>query len=399
MKEILLRDQSFRIEIKLLLFLLMLSLINKGFGLKLDQFYYILTAIAICFFFLKNRKYSRNMSFVDLFILFFLYLLTLGIFNNNFSSFIFIDIFNFSAFLTLYVRGKYHSNNYYYTKVLPKFGLWVNIISILISFIWVSAYGLAVSTLSEGRGIIDNSDVSTSLMSAKYLMYGSLFLYPLVTYVEKKSHRSIYFLGLIMFIIFSLLMGSRGSSVLALIILLVTSKINMGNNKIQKSQFTKYLIIFIGSISLFGFSNLISSFNYLTERFVSESLGDYRNEESLLVLDSLSVQEFLFGRGFGAANKYWIFEHIENGVNTVHYGPVFLILKGGILLLIFIYSYLIKSFTRLWKIKYLRPYAIIIFTFVVLDFSHNNYSDYFKMVYVFFAIGIANQLKNENITH
>ena len=242
-------------------------------------------------------------------------------------------------------------------------------------------------------------NVSTSLMSAKYLMYGSLFLYPLVTYVEKKSHRSIYFLGLMLFIIYSLLMGSRGSSVLALIILLVTSKINMGNNKIQKSQSIKYLIFFIILISLFGFSNLISSFNYLSERFVSESLGDYRNLESLLVLESLSVQEFLVGRGFGAANKYWIFENVENGVNTVHYGPIFLILKGGVFFLIFIYSYLIKSFTRLWKIKYLRPYSIIIFTFIVLDFSHNNYTDYFKMVYVFFAIGLASQLKNENITH
>ncbi|MBA6156289.1 hypothetical protein H3Z83_07155 [Tenacibaculum sp. S7007] len=369
---------------------------NKGFDLEIKGVVYgVLGGVYLLLFF-RNILYKQlKLNFFIFYFLFLIYLLFLGVINENFSSYLFFDLLTFSSIIFIFLIGKEDKQSYFY-KTLPRLGVWINIISLSLALLYVLNYGLTTSSIKTGRGL---NDLKGSLFSPKYLMYGSFFIYPLVVYVKNKTDKLIYLIGMVFFIAFSLFMGSRGTTVIGIVVMGITYYVE---SKIEGKKILKLgrlVLIFFGLIlfAVFSESNKIfSSIEYLLLRFESGKVGVHRNEEAFSVINSLTTSELFTGRGLGASNKYWIFSDLINGVNNVHYGSVFLLLKGGFFFLFMIYIKIISSLIKLWKHDVLKPYSIILITFIITDFSHNNFNNFANLIFMFVALTATNLIKYES---
>jgi hypothetical protein len=226
------------------------------------------------------------------------------------------------------------------------------------------------------------------VLSPKFFLYPSLFLYPLIGYLDSKKDKYIYNISILLFIFFSLIMAARGSTVVALIV------ISLSNILIKKQitivKFVRYLCICVCLLSIiYCIPVLKSSIEYLVYRYENEQLTGVRMEEATDILNNLTRKQFVFGKGLGGANTYWIFSDLPHGVNTVHYGWAFLILKGGIILLCLIYGKILLSIWKLWKTRDKIPYAIILITFLLLEFSHTNFNSIQNLSFMFIALSYS----------
>jgi hypothetical protein len=201
-------------------------------------------------------------------------------------------------------------------------------------------------------------------------------------------------------------MSSRSTTSIAIVVFILTNlhikniKINF---KILLNKKFIFMIVtaFISVIILYQIPIIRSSVDLLIYRFFDEGeFGEHRTLESSIIYNSLTFYELIFGKGLGAANKYWIFNNVPNGVNSVHYGYMFLILKGGILFLIFIYGKIILKMISFLRSKELVPYGIILIAFLLLESSHTSFNSYYNLIFLFITLSASvsakNQIRDEN---
>lgn len=342
-----------------------------------------------------TRNFSEaqiNKKFFFLYSFYLFILLIAGVVNNNFVSYIYADLFSFGAIIFIFISGKFN-RLYFFTQILPKVGLIINIVIVIFVGFYILFNNTTIASMEGGRGL---DEITGKIMSPKQLMYGSLLLYPLSVFIEKKRDRLFYDFTIIMFIFFSLAMASRGSTVVAIIVLCLTlierNKIPLNLSSLLNTKVFRIIFVILAVFSvLYQIPKVGSAVDYLLFRFTSgeTSIDAERTEESEEILRHFSLNEILFGRGLGAANTYWIFESVKNGVNNVHYGWMFLVLKGGISLLILVYGKILQSIFRLWKGRILRPYAFILISVVFLEFSHTMFISFYLTSFIFIAIAAA----------
>lgn len=383
-------------------------IVNFGFLLSIvikydiKTFVYALVGITYLFYLIKNiNKTQINKTYFFFYLGYLLILFVYGVISNNFKSYIYADLFSFGAIIFMFISGKFN-RLYFFTRVLPKIGVIVNVTILFFVIIYLIFYNTTIASIEGGRGL---DDVTGKIMSPKQLMYGSLLLYPLSIYAEKRRDKFIYDISMVLFIFFSLAMASRGSTVVAILIFALTIFERRGVSLNFKSilsfkTFKIIVIMILALIIVYQIPKIGSAIDYLSFRFTSneKSIGADRTEETEAILSHLSFNQLIFGKGLGSSNIYWIFENVENGVNNVHYGWMFLILKGGIAFLIFVYGKVLLSITKLWNSKYLKPYCFILLAFIFLEFSHTMFTSFYLISFVFIALGAADVrvIKNNN---
>lgn len=347
----------------------------------------------IIYIVLNGRKIDDE--FYMLYVLYGFYLLVLGILNNNFKSYIYWDLFSFCAFIFIFISGIKADRFDFFTRIFPLIGVIINIIAIALVLLHILNHGLIIASMSEGR--LFDEQVSR-VMSPKQFMYGSLFFYPLLVYLKSKKYRLVYDLSILLFIFLSLAMGSRGTTLTGIVVFVLTTIRRTGLTLNLKSIFKKKAL-FVSAVLLIMFvtvsqiPQINDAVEFLAYRFTAvdeDYLGASRTEEAKEVISNLSFREVLLGRGLGAANTYWIFSDVPNGVNNVHYGWIFLILKGGIIFLILIYGKIIYTLIKLWRIKQLQPYSVLLITFLLLECSHTNFISFYNVSFLFIAISAGN---------
>jgi hypothetical protein len=330
-------------------------------------------------------------------------LLVYGVLNGNFISFVYADVMAFGSAIFIFMPGWRNDKYIFFTDTLPKIGSVVNAISIFSVLFYISKYGLIMASIDTGRGL---GTSSAKIMSPKHLLYGSFFIFPLVVYVKSNIGKSMYYMGMVCFVFFSLAMASRGTTIMAVFLFLLTILYSSKEKVSISGLFNKKFFLIIVGILVFGvilyqIPAVKASVEYLVFRFTNDDreIGAARTKEATEILTSLNTFELFFGKGIGAANVYWIFAAVENGVNNVHYGWVFLILKGGITFLVLIYGKIILSIKKLWFKQDLQPYAFILIIFLMTEMSHTTFNSFYKLSFIFLAIfasGLPSRKKQLN---
>lgn len=364
-------------------FIFLLNLyLNKDIKLHL----YACICIIYLLYLLKNfiRIYKLN-KYVYLYVIYVSFLLFLGVYNKNYNSYLFYDFLGFFSILFILLPFSYKDTSCFFNKYLPKIGVYLNILCIVFAIIFILKRGILISTMEDR---LMYGEQEGEVLSPKFFLYPSLFLYPLIGYLDSKKDKYIYNISILLFIFFSLIMAARGSTVVALIV------ISLSNILIKKQitivKFVRYLCICVCLLSIiYCIPVLKSSIEYLVYRYENEQLTGVRMEEATDILNNLTRKQFVFGKGLGGANTYWIFSDLPHGVNTVHYGWAFLILKGGIILLCLIYGKILLSIWKLWKTRDKIPYAIILITFLLLEFSHTNFNSIQNLSFMFIALSYS----------
>lgn len=366
----------------------------------------IIFALLLIFLIFRNIRYI--FKFEKYYLLYFIYLLILllkGLYYENFSSYILFDIVCFSAFLISLIAFGFkssYSKPSFFIDELPKIAYVLNISSLFFLVIFIILNGFSMASVENGRGL---DDLTTKLMSPKYFLTISLFFYPLKSYVTEKKKRIVFDLAIISYIFFSLAMASRSTTIIGVIVLIATY-FNTKQIKINFSLFFNkrfHIFIFLGVISalmLYQIPKIGSATDFLIYRFTEEkNLGESRTEEALEIYKALSTNELFFGKGLGAANTYWIFDDVPNGVNSAHYGWMFLILKGGILFMIFIYGKIVVNIIFFLRSKELVPYGITLSAFLFLEYSHTSFNSFFNLSFMFIALSAFTINTNKNVVN
>jgi hypothetical protein len=387
-----LKTKNNSIYIILYVLLIISNYINQSININLNLF--ISLQLGITYFIFGSLYIKKSNKFDNYFIFYSVYLIFLliyGIIVNNYTSFILADILSFFSFLIIVISSTFKSKTEFYTVILPTLGVYINIISFIFVFIYIAQNGLSVASMTEGRNIEIISGVA---MSPKYLLFNSLFLYPLVFYTKVRWHRLIYHISIIMFILLSLAMASRGTLIIGIVVLLLS----LFNNRTKRISFinifVSLVIVFVLFWALYQIPKVRSATDFTITRF-DNSLTSSRSEEANEIFNSLTPIERIFGKGLGASNKTWIFIDTPYGVNNAHFGWIYLILKGGVLFLVFIYSKIILSCIKLFRHKYLRAYAIVLLAFLLLEISHTSFNSFYKLNLMFLSIS-ASSVLNRN---
>ena len=381
------------LEVSLFLIINLIFLLSVVITFDLKMLLYGVVGITYMLYIIRNiNQVQIKKSFFFCYIFYILILLFVGLFNNNFVSYIYADLFSFGAVIFIFISGKFN-RLYFFSKVLPRIGLIINVVILVFVAIYLMFNNTTIASMEGGRGL---DEVTGKIMSPKQLMYGSLLLYPLSIFLEKKSERLLYDFTIILFIFFSLAMASRGSTMVGIIVLCLTiferNKIPIKLSSIFNAKiFRVFFILVIAFVVVYQIPKVGSAIDYLVFRFTSgeTSIDAERTEETREILQHLSFDEVLFGRGLGAANTYWIFENVENGVNNVHYGWMFLVLKGGLMFLMVVYGKILYSIFKLWKNRILKPYAFILISVVFLEFSHTMFTSFYLTSFIFIAIAAS----------
>jgi hypothetical protein len=397
--------KNFLLEGKLFIVFNIIYFLNLIVDVNIDL-KLIFAVILIIYLFINFKNIYKIEKYYLFYTFYLLLLFFIGISNNNFSSYIYYDILCFSSFLIILISFRYKStafNSSFFNNELPNIAFVLIILSFFFLLIYIYKFSFNIASIENGRGL---DDLETKIMSPKYFLTSSLLFYPLKFYVSKKRKRIIFDISIIIFIFFSLAMSSRGTTSIAVIVFILTN-LQIKNIKINfkillnKKFIFMIVIAFFSLIVLYQIPLIRSAVDLLIYRFTVEGkLGEHRTLESSIIYNSLSFYELIFGKGLGAANTYWIFNNVPNGVNNVHYGYMFLILKGGILFLIFIYAKIIIKLISFLKSKELVPYGIILFSILLSEFSHTNFNSFYTLSFLFItlsaSIPVKNQIRDEN---
>jgi hypothetical protein len=142
-------------------------------------------------------------------------------------------------------------------------------------------------------------------------------------------------------------------------------------------------------------------FSFLIMRFQGVDY-DYaevspRDLEANLYFSTLSIYELLLGKGMGGVNMFPFGNYSENGMMMLHRGENNLILKGGIVYLMLIYGAAFISLIKLFRLKstYRYSWIAVILIYLLLERGHQQYSQFFMLL--FFSLAISYAFSNKNV--
>jgi hypothetical protein len=388
---------------KMLLLMLIIYLIEMLFPLtNIDLFYRLSYAVTfiiplICIKFLIVK--TRNSRLVLLLIFYLVILLIIGILNQNWSSYILFDLKSFLLLLIFLVPFNENTLKFITTKLPNTMAGWLYI-SLPVSWYFILTMGLQPG--SDGlRLAVSNNSNGFGFENTYTFIEFSVLLLPFIT-ILKGFKKIIVIASAGTFFLVSFFTITRGATLLCIISFILMSYMlsKSSKNKEKYKIFILFAVLFILILQIYESYKIYNSFSYFVERMTTEeNFTSYRSEEQYDFFTDSSITEIIFGRGLGGAHEFGIWKNttLKHGINMTHYGYLFFVLKGGIILLIAIYGLAILSMIKLWKYGGIyKSFSIVIFLYLFYEISITKFFDPIFMFLPLISIFLAKNLPKFN---
>lgn len=385
---------------KLILTLLSLIYLSQCFRIiflpEIFKFVIYFTTILInftIFYGLRNFHFKR----LGITAIIFLLLLCIGVANGNWVNFIFADFLNFSILFIILLKRENLDD--FITGLVNIFAV-LSLVGAGCAIIYLNSIGFSAATSLKSRLTFDTDAEVLFLKNALAVCRVSVFLLPFVWSVN--SIRKVLIISSVaVFFAVSVMMLSRAGVGAVTLSVILTLAVGIKKRKIK---LITIFLLFVSVIALIAIArNLFQDFFLLFELIERRFLGieysqgqeqritDPRDIEAFYFYKSLSIFEWIFGRGFGGTNTNPFGKMDQRGLAMLHRGENMLILKGGILLLVTCYGTLVYSFAKLVmsNLKYSAPFASCILIYFLLERGHNQIGYMFSTIFVVLAVHYA----------
>jgi hypothetical protein len=321
------------------------------------------------------------------------FLICLGILNGNFYKYIFFDIHIYASlvFLTFFSRDS--SVTEHYDKI-PKLFAKLLIISIPVASILFILFGSFNLKDTLGRSLLNNMNLDFD----EKMFMAPIIIAPLIVPFVNRMSRSLKYIVLFantLVLIYGAITATRSVIIVSLIAFLSIINIRL---KIKENRLYLILISVI-VLTVFSITNkkvntlIRSKIDFAISRF--EFKGTFtngRNTEVEGLFKEYNTFELIFGRGAGAEQKFGFWKTKlkpqEHGINFTHFGFLYLILKGGFILLFIVYGLALYSLYILFR-RGERPYFFVILIYLVYELSHTQFINYFYLLFLWLGISYA----------
>jgi O-Antigen ligase len=192
--------------------------------------------------------------------------------------------------------------------------------------------------------------------------------------------------GLAIVCVFSIFTASRGAA------LVVPTAIFLRFVLFRQSRLTSILLVFCAAAIVFAavFGAVDSSYSgavkesvaYVENRFQPDEGTDFtsgRNDEAAYFLHVTSGLDLWIGRGLGGAYNSVIRHESPYGLHMVHYGPLHLILKGGIILLVLLFALVSIPVASAIASRSRPPELGFTILFLFMNITHTQFIDVIAM--------------------
>lgn len=314
-----------------------------------------------------------------------------GYLNNNFHSYWLTDnVFFLLASTVLFYKSRTALVESY-SKLPNLVAKWL-IFGTILSWYIIVKVGLQPSEIGV-RIVRDGAETGVASFDILAPLYPALFIAPFYKYIAGYKKYSVI-AAIITFFVFSFFTATRGGILVSVISLSVIF-IPFGSSVVKKSKrFSLAILIFLAAVFLFAHysaDRLMKAYDNVVFRFFeAENFYSGRDIEEQLLQKSFTSEEWTIGRGFGGANHSWIWSRLKNGLNIVHKGYLFLILKGGVLFLLLIYGIALVALVKLIRRgKAYYPFAFCILLFLFLDQMHTQWLNLFPCLFFWLSISMG----------
>lgn len=364
------------------------------FYLDLTKYFVVLIFafnLIVVTFYKGANKYQKTIFFILL--IFYFISFFRGFFLSNYFSYFFVDISYFSSFSLLLVAR--HSKN--------------QILDFLNSFERISYYTLPLALyvfITQGFMPSDSinerfvNDENLGMYSSVNIVFYTIYLILFIQYFRNNKFKIVVLFSVIFMLLYSLFTLSRGLFIASLVSLIYTVFIYYSQSvsliniiKLSFRVIISLIILYLFFSFLYSFDSIDTTLNLLSIRFFDNpDFSGGRNEEEVLLLADLNFVETFIGRGFGGANKTWIWYDLPNGMNLVHKWYLHLILKGGY---IYITIFLVISIFTLVNIIIKKQFYLICFflIFYILSSGHTQFYDFvsISLFWIFVGFGLSSK--------
>jgi len=396
-------NYTLRLNDNRLYYLLAIAFITDYLQYLFDPFHYIsyICEFFICIIMLPYFfRLKRHTLIFYLILYYFIFLIFRGLFYGNFYKYIIFDIHIYTSIVFLTYFNNSLLLNRFYSK-LPELFAKLLIISSPIVFFTFFLFGAFNLDDPHARSFLKDQD--SNLNSSMFL--APIMIAPLLVPFVKELKRSLKYIVLLanaLIFIYGMLTASRG-----LVVISILSYLSLITWQRIFKKSTIFLILLLSvfiavvSISKGNINSLISSkFDYTIARFVMEdNFATGRETEVAGLFDEFSRSELIFGRGSGAEQKFGFWKDSpapgEHGINFAHFGFLHLILKGGFILLIFVYGLALYSLIVLYHHGE-KKYFFVILIYLTAELSHTQFINYFYLIFLWASISLALRLTINN---
>ena len=344
----------------------------KNYNLKINGFFLIFLTILFGLLTVRSGRYTIYVNLIYFFILFvsfnkkfskisllyftyFLFLLALGLLNNNNINSILEDIFSFWPLILFFFTSKiknelkinfhnYLANSLYY--LLPLCLVIFNYMDYGIGSIITKRFNYDSSTNFELFAPI------IPIIFAPYLIFYFKNFNRNKKLVIILSNAFIFFMGVIT------LSRSVSFGIIIPFFLILIHKISLLKFTYIKKIFKYSLVlsfglIFVVNSSYFRNSDFKLAFDGVVARSQENNGLDFSSgrfdESAEYFRQDLSYFEIFFGKGLGGHKVRNNNESFIGGINMIHFGPVHLFMKGGVLMCLLIYLPLLTAIYWFWN--------------------------------------------------
>lgn len=362
-------------------------------SIKLIWYIGLLVNVAIVLFCLRFLKYSSPQLFIALLYGLFIIGLTLwGVYNQNWVKYIVGDILVWGLAIVILIGGQ--DSNDRLTSDFPRWvGAWM-VVGVPMSWFLMFKFGFSPGNFLFGERFAYSGDLygqAYGLFVPIQPVYASIYVAPFFSEL-KGIRRLAVCLGIGTVLIFGLFTLTRQFIVVPLVafssILIVQRKI-VGKVTLQRLAYMIFLVAFFVSmwVVVYGADTLQTTKKSLIERMISSQWT--RNMELEIYWEAQSPVHKVVGRGMGGSNTTFRWTHLPYGVAMLHYGIGHVLLKGGIIFFLFIYSVTIWAFCKLWRYPDKHCWFWVLLIFTITCFAHTEWGYFFPVIFFWLSISQA----------
>ena len=362
-------------------------------SIKLIMYFGLLINVGIVFFCLRFLKFrSPQRSIAILYGLFIIGLTLWGVYNQNWVKFIISDIIIWMMGIVVVIGSR--DSNERLSRDLPKWVATWMIFGVPISWYLIFKYQISPADFLLGQRFVyggDWSGQSYGVFAPIQAIYASVYVLPF--FFELKGIRRIaVLLGAGTILIFGLLTVSRQFIIVPLVgfgSIFFTRRKILGSDNFRYLGYLLFLCVFFVSIwaYVYGSATLSTTGYAVIERITN--IEENRSDDLRIYWEAQSAVHKLVGRGMGGSNRTWIWEELPYGVAMLHYGFGHVLLKGGIIFVLFIYSLTIFALYNLWRYSGEHCWFWVLIIFLITGFAHTEWGYFFPVIFFWLSISQA----------
>lgn len=364
--------------------------------------YLVRGAIFVCC--LKYLSQYQNKLVLVIYVAFFVFYLFLGIINGNKLPFLMADLMSFSVLIFAFFLA--NENRDQFTLQLVRLISLLLIVGSSFSVYFFITNGLQPAESIDGRITVDNVSDSGYLKYALSIIQVSVLLLPFFWNLDVKRRYIVASATMLFFIVSAFTLARAGIAVV-LVSGLITMYIGFKQNFIRFTFFTVSVTAtgIIGLLTVFYVYGDIINTLYSLASLRFEELGgegiEPRDLEAEVYFANASLYELIVGKGFGGVNSFPFGNFSERGLMMLHRGENNLILKGGIPFSVLLYGSALVALIKLLRSKavYSKQWAAVIFLFLFLERGHQQYSQFFMLLFFCLAISYGFNIKRSLARH